>query len=115
MLKCTFKPKINEKSLKTQSRFKDLVNKSPSPERQKRSDELSQSQDFTNLKRIDSLNDRESVLRQSLPKVGQYLQCTFKPTIMGSNYNKNILKKKKTQAKGCDDAAKRMREAFVEK
>ena len=52
---------------------------------------------------------RDAKVNQSLPKVGEYLNCTFKPTIMGSKYNKNILKKRSVLAKGADDAAKRMR------
>lgn len=60
-------------------------------------------------KLITSPTKRDAKVNQSLPKVGEYLNCTFKPTIMGSKYNKNILKKRSVLAKGADDAAKRMR------
>ncbi len=48
---------------------------------------------------------------EELPQVGEYLQCTFKPEIIGKKFNKGILAKKKEAARGVDNAAKRMREA----
>ena len=123
MDKCTFKPSINEKSKNLESRFKN--GGAPTPEEPKdakaaafmsgggitAADLLGGGGGAAQAKPGTSPKKRKS---EELPQVGQYLQCTFKPEIIGTNFNKQILNKKKG-ARGVDDAAKRMREAHEER
>lgn len=117
MEKCTFKPNINEKSKNLESRFKN--GSAPTPEKPKdqkaavfNSGGVISAADLLGAKRGDlgTSPKRKKTVGEELPQVGHYLQCTFKPDIIGRNFNKQILEKKK-DIRGVDDAAKRMREA----
>ena len=117
MEKCTFKPTINEKSKNLESRFKN--GGAPTPEKPKdqkaavfNNGGVISAADLLGAKRADTATSpkKRKAPSEELPQVGEYLQCTFKPEIIGTNFNKQIFQKKK-DVKGVDDAAKRMREA----